>query len=71
MTHCDILGTHLKVGDVVAVPSSGKQLKIATINKLTPKMVRATPARGGKINYWHPHNVIKIDDHQATLYLMK
>ena len=68
--HKDILGTKLKVGDIVAYPDHNR-MRIGTVIKLNPKMVNVTPAGKGYHDRKYPHELLAIDDPKITMYMLK
>jgi hypothetical protein len=69
ITHKDILGNVIKIGDSVVYPSHNS-LKIATVVKINPKMVNVT-AVGRKIpDRKYPSDLLVVDDRKITLYLL-
>lgn len=68
----DLLGTELKIGDIVAV-ARGNSLWVYRVCKITPKMIRArhlksNPTSNGELVY--SSNVIKLDGPDAMAYVL-
>ena len=71
ITHVDILGYELHVGDfVVAYYYNG--LEICKIVKLNPKMISIRPVKEGR---WkknvYPHDMVKINPDDVTMFLLR
>ena len=66
--HRDILGILLAVGDYVAYPETNA-LRVGTIEKLNPKMLRIKGSRWDVQKY--PADVVKLDGPTLTAYLLK
>lgn len=75
--HVDILGRSLAVGDCVACPD-GNSLSVATVVKLTPKMVKVRRV-GTKANIWgkyydankYSKDLVKLDGPEVSFYILK
>jgi hypothetical protein len=73
--HKDKLGRILQMGDVVCYPDRNA-LDLGTVKKLNAKMV--TVWEVGQAHYsWYtgsrkyPHDLIKVDGPEVTIYLLK
>lgn len=71
----DLLGTELKVGDVIAV-ARGNSLLVYKVSKITSKMIRAKPVGGyrygdseGELVY--SSCAIKLDGPDAMAYVLR
>lgn len=75
--HLDILGRSLAVGDCVACPD-GNNLSVATVVKLTAKMVKVRRV-GAKTNIWgkyretnkYSKDLVKLDGPEVSFYILK
>jgi hypothetical protein len=70
--HFDVLGNPLEIGTTVAVSHHGMQ--ICTVTKVNPKMLRVHPVRpkyrgDGYLKY--PNDMVAVDPHLVTLYVLK
>lgn len=70
--HFDVLGNPLEIGTTVAVSHHGMQ--ICTVTKINPKMLRVQPVRpkyrgDGYLKY--PMDMVAVDPHLVTLYVLK
>jgi hypothetical protein len=66
----DILGTAIKVGDIVAYPDHNN-MRIGTVTKINPKMINVV-AIGRRVpdrNY--PTDLLVVDDPKITMYLLQ
>ena len=72
VTHRDILGQPLAVGDVVVFPSSNT-MYVGTITKLNPKMVKVK--RVATNSSWeqnkYPSDLARVSGAEVTMYLLK
>ena len=67
--HRDVLGNLLAIGDYVAYPESNA-LRVGTIEKLNPKMLRIKGLSRWMVNKY-PNDVVKLDGPTLTAYLLK
>jgi hypothetical protein len=69
--HLDILGRSLAVGDCVACPD-GNSLSVATVVKLTAKMVKVRRV-GGKYYDTNKYSkdLVKLDGPEVSFYILK
>jgi len=69
--HFDKLGIEVFPGDYVAIPAGYRQIKIAKIVKLNPKMLTVLPI-GERYNHsTYAHESIKIDSNIITMYILR
>lgn len=68
--HRDILGTKVKVGDIVAYPDHNR-LKIGVIKKLNPKMLNIVAVGRKYVDRKYSSEVLVVDDPKITLYVLK
>ena len=68
--HKDILGTKIKVGDIVAYPDHNR-MKIGTVDKINPKMVNVRAVGKSYHDRKYPHELLTIDDPKITMYMLK
>ena len=71
ITHCDIFGRLIQVGDAVAAPHWNNNLAIWVTIKLTPKMVRLRRIGHTVEKTAYPSDVVKVDGPEVTLYCIK
>lgn len=67
--HRDVLGNLLAIGDYVAYPESNA-LRVGTIEKLNPKMLRIKGLSRWTVHKY-PNDVVKLDGPTLTAYLLK
>ncbi len=70
VSHKDILGNIIKIGDTVVFPSRN-ELRIAIVKKLNPKMVNVIAVGRTWPDRKYPTDLLVIDDPKITLYMMK
>lgn len=70
ISHKDILGNKIMVGDIVAYPSHNS-MKIGTVNKLNPKMVNVTAVGRKYVDRKYPTELLVVDDPKISLYVLK
>lgn len=68
--HRDILGTIVKVGDIVAYPDHNR-LKIGVVKKLNPKMLNVVSIGRKYTDRKYSSEVLVVDDPKITLYVLK
>lgn len=77
-THKDKLGRELKVGDFVVAPFGTRDLRICSVEKINPKMIKVKPARtetqyrswAGGTTDKYPEDLLIINDKDVTRYFM-
>lgn len=71
ISHVDLLGHDLHVGDFVAAYYY-KSLEICKVSKLNPKMIQLMPVTNGR---WkknvYPHDMVKVNPDDVTMYLLR
>lgn len=70
ISHKDILGNNIKVGDIVAYPDHNN-MRIGTIAKLNPKMVNINPIKFKWIDRKYPSELLVVNDPKITMYVLK
>ena len=70
ISHKDILGNTIKVGDIVAYPSHN-QMKIGVVQKLNPKMVNVVAVGKKWVDRKYPSELLTVDDPKISLYVLK
>lgn len=70
LLHKDILGNHIKVGDTVVYPFRNN-LKIASVMKLTPKMVNVVAVGRKYPDRKYPEDLLVVDDPKITMYMLR
>jgi len=70
VSHKDILGNTIQVGDIVAYPSHN-QMKIGVVKKLNPKMVNIVAVGKKWVDRKYPSELLTIDDPKISLYVLK
>jgi hypothetical protein len=70
ITHKDILGNSIKVGDTVVYPSHNN-LKIALVEKVNPRMINVKAIGKTYLDRKYPTDLLVVDDPKITLYLLK
>jgi hypothetical protein len=70
ITHKDILGNTIVVGDAVVYPGHNR-LKIATVKKINPKMISVVAVGKTYPDKKYPTDLLVVDDPKITLYLLK
>lgn len=70
ISHKDILGNNIKVGDIVAYPDHNN-MRIGTITKLNPKMVNIKPINFKWTDRKYPSELLVVDDPKITMYVLK
>jgi hypothetical protein len=69
--HCDKLGVDLNPGDYIVAPYATRQLVIAQIVKLNPKMLTIKQLGKRYTSNTYPHETVKIAPEMLTMYLLK
>lgn len=70
ISHKDILGNAIKVGDIVAYPSHN-QMRIGVVQKLNPKMINVTAIGRKYVDRKYPSELLTVDDPKITVYVLK
>ena len=70
ITHVDLLGHELHVGDFVAAHYY-RQLEICTVTKLNPKMVQIKPVSAKWKKNVYPHDMVRVSEDDVTMYLLR
>lgn len=70
ITHRDILGNPIRLGDAVVYPSHNS-LKIAMVKKINPKMINVVAVGRTYPDRKYPTDLLVVDDPKITLYLLK
>ncbi len=70
ISHKDILGNSIKVGDTVVYPSHNA-LRIAVVKKVNPKMINVVAVGRSWPDRKYPTDLLVVDDPKITLYMMK
>ena len=73
ITHSDLLGNEIKVGDVVALPAQNS-LYLGIVKKLNPKMVSVARlnkhSNKSKTMLKYPHELLVVNDPKTALYML-
>ena len=72
--HKDILGNIIKIGDTAVVPNGRRDLEVAVVKTLHPKMITVNIIDKRRLNYekkLYPGDVLIIDDPKVTMYILK
>lgn len=69
ITHKDILGNVIKVGDTVVYPNHN-HLRIASVTKVNPKMINVTAVGRKYPDRKYPSDLLVVEDPKITLYLL-
>jgi hypothetical protein len=70
ISHKDILGNTIVVGDIVAYPSHN-QMRIGVVQKLNPKMINITAIGRKYTDRKYPSELLTVDDPKITMYVLK
>lgn len=70
ISHKDILGNNIKVGDIVAYPDHN-HMKIGVVQKLNPKMINVTAIGRKYVDRKYPSELLTVDDPKITMYVLK
>jgi hypothetical protein len=68
--HKDILGNPIKLNDVVVYPAHNN-LKIATVEKINPKMINVVAIGRRVPDRKYPTDLLVVDDPKITMYILK
>jgi len=71
LEHYDLLGTPLKVNDLVVYNYYNRQLSVGRILKFTTKMITICRVGGGEKRLACPAETLKIDGEAVTMYVLK
>lgn len=72
VSHKDLLGRNLSVGDFVVASTHGNNLGVYSITRLTPRMVRVKKLKKSYDRPLYPEQVVKlIDEKELTMLLLK
>jgi hypothetical protein len=67
----DILGTAIKVGDIVAYPDHNN-MRIGTVTKINPKMINVVAISRRVPDRKYPTDLlVVVDDPKITMYMLK
>lgn len=70
IVHKDILGNPIKVDDTVVYPSHNS-LRIATVQKINPKMINVVAIGRRYTDRKYPSDLLVVDDPKITMYILK
>lgn len=70
ISHKDILGNVIKVGDTVVFPNHNS-LRIAVVKKLNPKMINVVAVGCTWPDRKYPTDLLVVEDPKITLYMLK
>lgn len=70
IVHVDLLGNEIHVGNHVAAYYFNG-LTVCRVEKLTPKMVKVKPIDKNWSKSIYPHDLVKINDDDVTMYLLR
>lgn len=72
ISHKDLLGRDIKVGDFVVASTHGNDLGVYSITRMTPKMVRVKKLKKSYDRPLYPEQVVKlVDEKELTMLLLK
>ena len=71
LEHYDLLGTPLKVNDLVVYNYYNRQLTVGRILNLTPKMIMVGRVGSRMTRRICPAETVKIDGEAVTMYVLK
>jgi hypothetical protein len=66
----DILGTAIKVGDIVAYPDHNN-MRIGTVTKINPKMINVVAIGRRVPDRKYPTDLLVVDDPKIAMYLLQ
>lgn len=69
--HYDKLGVEIFPGDFVAAPDGFRQLKIAKVIKLNPKMLTIAPLGSRWNANTYANETIRLDPALVTMYMLR
>jgi len=70
VSHKDILGNVIKVGDTVVYPNHNS-LRIAVVKKINPKMINVVAVGCTWPDRKYPTDLLVVEDPKITLYMLK
>lgn len=70
VSHKDILGNVIKVGDTVVYPNHNS-LRIAVVKKINPKMINVVAVGHTWPDRKYPTDSLVVEDPKITLYMLK
>lgn len=72
ISHKDLLGRDLNVGDFVVASAHGNDLRVYSVARMTAKMIRVKKLRSSYERPLYPDQVVKLtDEKELTMLLLK
>jgi len=72
ISHKDLLGRDLGVGDFVVASAHGNDLRVYSVTRMTAKMIRVKRVKASYDRPLYPNQVVKLtDEKELTMLFLK